>query len=116
MGKYSRDKGARAERQWRDICRAEGYDAERGCQLYQKGSEIADVVGLPGIHVEVKNCERLNLRDAMTQSISDAEAEGVGNIPIVAHKKNRCPWLVTLRSEDFFRLYREWEAGRADIR
>lgn len=112
MGKYSRDKGARGERMWRDVCRAEGYDAERGCQMYDRGSDIADVIGLPGLHVEVKMVERLNVRDAMAQSIADAEAEGKGNIPIVAHKKSRRPWLVTLRSEDFFRLYREWEAGQ----
>ena len=42
MGKYERDKGARGERMWRDVCRAEGYDAKRGCQLYQRGDEIAN--------------------------------------------------------------------------
>ena len=112
MGKFSRDKGARAERAWRDVCRAEGYDAERGCQLYDRGSDVADVIGLPGIHVEVKAVERLNIRDAMAQSIADAVAEGKGNIPIVAHKKSRRPWMVTMLSDDWFRLYREWEAGR----
>ena len=112
MGKFSRDKGARGERMWRDVCRSEGYDAERGCQMYDRGSDIADVIGLPGIHVEVKMVERLNVRDAMAQSIHDAEVEGKGNIPIVAHKKSRRPWLVTLRAEDWFRLYREWEAGQ----
>ncbi len=112
MGKYSRDKGARGERMWRDVCRAEGYDAERGCQFYDKGSDVADVMGLPGIHIEVKCVERLNLRDAMAQSTRDAESEGRGNLPIVAHKKNRMPWLVTMRAEDWFRIYREWEAGR----
>jgi len=109
MGKFSRDKGARGERMWRDVCRSEGYDAERGCQLYQRGSEIADVVGLPGIHVEVKNCERLQLRDWMSQSVADAHDD---EIPIVAHKKNREGWLVTCRAEDWFKLYREWEAGQ----
>ena len=111
MGKFSRDKGARAERAWRDVCRAEGYDAERGCQLYDKGSDIADVIGLPGIHCEVKAVERLNVRDAMAQSIADAEEAGRNEIPIVAHKKNREGWLVTMRSEDWFALYREWEAS-----
>lgn len=112
MGKFSREKGARAERMWRDVCRAEGYDAERGCQLYDRGSDIADVIGLPGIHVEVKMVERLNVREAMMQSIIDATEAGKGEIPIVAHKKSRRPWLVTLRAEDFFTIYREWEAGR----
>ena len=112
MGKFSRDKGARGERMWRDVCRAEGYHAERGCQMYDRGSDIADVIGLPGLHQEIKMVERLNVREAMEQSIRDAEAEGKGNIPILAHKKSRAPWLVTMRSEDFFKLYREWEAGQ----
>ncbi len=113
MGKYSRDKGARAERMWRDVCRAEGYDAERGCQMYDKGSDIADVIGLPGIHQEVKMVERLNLRDAMEQSVRDAKAEGKGAIPIVAHKKSRRPWLVTVLAEDFFRFYNAWREDGA---
>lgn len=109
MGAFSRSKGARGERMWRDECRANGYDAQRGCQLYQSGSEVADVVGLPGIHQEVKFTERLKLRDAMEQSVRDAaESE----IPIVAHKASRQPWLVTMRAEDWFTIYREWEAGR----
>ena len=106
MGKFSRDKGARGERQFRDLCREYGYDASRTAQHCGKGG-TADVVGLPGIHVEVKNVERLNLRDAMAQSIRDAEQDG--GIPIVAHKKNNAPWLVTMRAEDFFLMYREWE-------
>ena len=109
MGKFSRDKGARGERMWRDVCRSEGYNADRGCQLYQRGSEIADVVGLPGIHCEVKFCEKLALRDWMSQSVADANKE---EIPIVAHKKSREGWLVTCRAEDWFKLYREYEAGQ----
>ena len=108
MGKASREKGARGERMWRDVCRAEGYDAARGCQLFQKGSEIADVVGLPGIHQEVKFCEAIRLRDWMLQSVADAAP---GEIPIVAHKKSRDDWLVTMRAADWFAMYREWEAG-----
>ena len=113
MGKFSRDKGARGERMWRDVCRAEGYDAERGGQYYQRGSDVADVIGLPGIHQEVKFCEKLMLRDWMSQSVADAAP---GEIPIVAHKKSREGWLVTMRAEDWFRIYREWEAGRVDTR
>jgi hypothetical protein len=63
--------------------------------------EGEDVIGLPGFHLEVKRVERLNIHDAMTQSIRDA-AEG--QMPIVAHRKNRTEWLVTLRAEDFLKL------------
>lgn len=70
MGKASRNKGARGELMWRDVCREQGFNAERGCQLYQRGSEIADVVGLPGIHQEIKFVERLNVRAAMVSDIA----------------------------------------------
>lgn len=104
VGAYQRNKGARGEILWRNVCRENGFDAERGCQLYQRGSEIADVIGLPGIHQEVKFQERLNLRAAMEQSERDANGE---EMPIVAHKASRKPWLVTMRAEDWFKLYRD---------
>lgn len=31
-----------------------------------------------------------------------------GDIPIVAHKKSNCRWLVTMEAEDFFRLYQSY--------
>ena len=108
----SKSKGKRGELEFCRLARAEGYEVRRTAQYCGNTGESADVVGLPGIHVEIKNCERLNVRDAMAQSVADAEAEGAGNIPIVAHKKSRRPWLVTMRAEDFFALYREWEAGQ----
>ena len=106
MGKSQRDKGARGELLWRDVCREQGFEnVERGCQLYQRGSEIADVVGLPGIHIECKFVERLNVRAAMEQSERDA---GQASIPIVAHKSSRKPWLVTMRAGDWFKLYKAY--------
>jgi hypothetical protein len=91
------------------MCREQGFEnVERGCQLYQRGSEIADVIGLPGIHQEVKFVERLNLRAAMEQSERDAEDSGRQSIPIVAHKTSRKEWLVTLRAADWFTLYKAW--------
>lgn len=109
MGNYQRRKGARGELLWRDECRKAGFeDVQRGCQLYQTGADIADVVGLAGIHQEVKFQERLNLRAAMEQSERDAIGAGRQEIPVVAHKQSRKPWLVTLKAEDFFKLYRAW--------
>ena len=83
----------------------------RTAQYRGNTGAAGDAEGLPGLHQEIKNVEHLNLRDAMEQSIHDAEAEGKGMLPIVAHKKNRLGWLVTMRAEDWFELYREWEAG-----
>lgn len=108
MGKLSRNKGARGERLWRDICREHGFDASRTAQHSGKAGGMADVVGLPGIHCEVKNVERLNIWDAMEQSIRDSETAEEGEIPIVAHTKNYHGFLVTMRAEDFFRMYSEY--------
>lgn len=107
----SRDKGCRGEREWSSFCREQGYsDCRRGQQF--SGIEGEDCVGLPGIHQEVKRVERLNIEDAMSQSIRDAKPN---EIPIVAHRKNRHEWLVTMRAKDWFSIFREFEAG-ADLK
>lgn len=107
MGRASREKGARAERAWAAFLREAGFeDARRGCQLYQRGSEIADCVGLPFIHQEIKHVEKLNVRAAMEQSKKDALDAGRGELPIVAHKTNRHEWLVTMTGADWIRIYK----------
>ena len=103
----SRQKGAKGEREIASKLREYGYDCRRG-QQYSGINGDADVVGLKGIHMEVKRVERLNLEDAMSQSIRDAKD---GELPAVFHRKNHCEWLVTMRLEDWIELYREWEAG-----
>lgn len=54
----------------------------------------------------------MHLYDWIGQSIRDAEKSKDGGIPIVAHRKNNADWLVTMRAEDWFKIYREWEAGQ----
>lgn len=103
----SREKGKRGERELAGVLRNSGYDCRRG-QQYCGANGDADVVGLPGIHIECKRVERLNLEDAMSQARADALQE---EIPAVMHRKDRSPWLVTLGLEDFLEIYREWEAG-----
>lgn len=106
----SRSKGKRGELEFASLCRANGYSARRG-QQYCGTSGDADVVGLPGVHIEVKRNERLNLYDAISQSCRDARE---GELPIVAHRKNNCNWLVSMPEEVFFEIYREWESGQND--
>lgn len=111
MGKASRDKGKRFERALASRFREYGYDARRTAQNCGKSGDAADVVGLPGIHVEAKHVEKMSLYEWMAQAIRDAEAGGKGNLPAVFHKKNNADILVTMRLEDWFHLYREFEAG-----
>lgn len=109
MGKASREKGKRGERMWAAVCRDHGWmNARRGVQYSGREGEADDVTGLPGIHQEVKFVERLNLYDAMDQSLRDASAAGRDEVAIVAHKKSRCGWLVTMNADDFFRLYQSY--------
>lgn len=97
----SRQKGARAEREIAKILREHGYkDARRG-QQYCGTSGDADVVGLPGYHLEIKHVEKLNLESAWQQSVRDAKEN---EIPIVIHKKNRTPWKVTMSLDTFLKL------------
>jgi len=107
MGKAQKDRGTRGEILWRDECHKAGFEnVQRGGQLpYQKGGELADVIGLYGIHQEVKFTERLNVRQAVEQSIRDCQA---GEYPIVAHKTARKEFLVTMRAGDWFKLYGAW--------
>lgn len=111
MGKASRDKGKRFERALASRFREYGYDARRTAQNCGKSGDAADVVGLPGIHVEAKHVEAMRLYEWMAQAIRDAEAGGKGALPAVFHKKNNADILVTMRFEDFMCLYTEWDAG-----
>ena len=104
----SREKGAAGERELSRRLREYGYDCRRG-QQYSGANGDADVVGLPGIHIECKRVERLDLIAAMDQSKRDARP---GEIPAVFHRKNHCRWMVTVSLDDFMLLYREWESGR----
>lgn len=85
-----------------------GYECRRG-QQFSGANGDADVVGLPGIHIEAKAVERLNLYDAMAQAKRDARE---GELPAVFHKKNRCKVLVTMEIDDFMEIYREWECSQ----
>ena len=102
MGKSSQRKGADGERELADLLRGYGYSIERGGTL--SFGEVPDLVGLPGIHIETKRCEQTRLTEWMEQAARDAKRFKDG-VPVVFHRKNRQPWLVTLRLEDFMDLY-----------
>lgn len=97
----SRQKGTAGERELARVLREYGYNTRRG-QQYSGANGDADVVGLPGIHIECKRVERLNISDAMAQSIGDARP---GEIPAVFHRKNCEQWKVTMLLDDWMKLY-----------
>ena len=111
MAVNSKQKGARFERLLASKFREYGYDARRTAQYCGNTGDASDVVGLPGLHVEAKHQERMQLYEWMAQAKRDAQAGGEGRLPAVFHKKNNAQILVTMELDDFMNLYREWEAG-----
>ena len=103
MSKSQQRKGADGEKELTEILNAHGYPVTwGGSQTY---GTVPDISGLPGIHIEVKRVERLNLHAAMEQSVKDSLRFQDG-LPAVFHRRNRSPWLVTLRLYDWLRLYK----------
>ena len=103
-GKAARDKGANGERELANYIKDMwGYDVHRGKVFYHE----SDVVGLPGIHIECKRVEKLNINKAMDQAKEEAKKRGDG-LPTVFHRKNRSGWLVTMTIEDWMDLYGAW--------
>lgn len=97
----SRNKGAAGERELAAKLREYGYQCRRG-QQYSGANGDADVIGLPGVHIECKRVEKLNLYEAMAQAVRDKKDD---ETPAVFHRKNNKEWLVTLRMDDFMKMY-----------
>jgi Holliday junction resolvase len=101
----SKKKGNRGELEFSKFCNELGYTTHR-TQQYNGRTELgqADIVGIDGLHIEVKRVEKLNIYDAIEQAMRDTK----GNIPIVAHRKNNKQWLITLNADDFLnKIYKE---------
>lgn len=112
MGSKSQRKGADGERELAGVLREYGYTIQRGGSL--SFGEVPDLTGLPGIHIEVKRVERLNVPAAMAQAARDAAR--FGGIPAVFHRRSREPWLVTMRLVDWIPLYKRQKATESNER
>lgn len=96
----SKRKGNRAELELLHLLEGRGIPARRNDQRYTGGRENPDIgckICGRRVHVEVKHVERLNIHGAMAQAIRDAAADA---LPVVVHRRNRSPWLVTMRLDD----------------
>jgi hypothetical protein len=78
-----------------------GYPARRG-QQFSGSPDSPDVIceDLGYLHWEIKFVQKLNIHKAMQQAMQDCGQK----YPVVAHKRKREPWLVTLTAEDFIKL------------
>lgn len=105
MSINSNQKGKRGEREVAGLLKEHGFSDARRSQQYAGTNNDADVVGLDGIHIEVKRVERLNIDKAMEQAISDCGEE---DTPVVIHRKDRKDWKVTMLFDDWVDLYKAW--------
>lgn len=111
MGKInSKQKGARYEREIASKLKELGYEARRTAQFCGNTGDASDVVGLNGIHIECKHCEKISIYDWMAQAIHDSAKSG--NLPTVFFRKNNSETLVCMRLDDWIQLFREWDNAK----
>lgn len=103
----SRAKGARGETEFIKAFLAP-YWPEAKRNLDQFGADKRDCLEIAGVHWQIKRVEKLNINKGMDQARGEANR---GDIPIVAHRINRAPWLCTLDAEDFIPLLRLRDAA-----
>jgi len=97
----SKRKGKLGELEWCEKVRAYGFDCVRGVQ-YRGMPGSPDTVSeqLSAYHFEVKRRQTSGFYLWMAQ----AEREGAGKIPVVAHRKDHGQWHVFLKADDFLEL------------
>lgn len=108
MSINSKEKGKRGELEVVQLLRNAGFPAaERTAQYCGNNPEgAADVRGVPGIHIEVKRVEHLNIDDALDQSRRDA-GKTDGGLPVVVHRRNGKDWKVTMDARDWIALFKK---------
>lgn len=113
IGRSSRRKGKVGEREIVNALKAAGFEAaHRSAQYCGNTGDAPDVEGLPGIHIEVKRVERLNLKKAYEQAVNDSKENGNNDIPAVFHRGSYQPWMVTFSLEDFLKLYKKGDVNK----
>lgn len=95
----SRAKGVRGELAFcKTLSDLYGINARRSQQYCGHTGDAADVITDLNAHLEVKCVERLNLAQGFDQARKDSAKSG--RTPVLAHKKNRGPWMITMALSD----------------
>lgn len=103
MGRSSQRKGRTGERELCSILNEAGY-LDVKCGEPMSFGSVPDLVGLPGVHIECKRVERLDLLQAIRQAERDAQRFKDG-APAVFHRRNRTPWIVSMPLAAWLKLY-----------
>ena len=113
MGKASRNKGKHGELELSHTLQQLGFQTAHRSQQYCGTASSADVIGLPGVHIECKRSETLSVYAAYEQAVKDSV--GSSDLPVVMHRRSRRPWLVIMSLSDWAKLYRAY-VGRKDYK
>ena len=99
----SRNKGKAGERELaKRLSQILKVEARRA-QQYCGAAGDADVLGVPGIHVESKRCESGSMYKWIEQAVGDSKAD---DVPVVFHRKNGKQWLLICELDDLVSLSR----------
>lgn len=102
-GRESWRKGRAGEWELSKLINKAGFHTRPGSPL-NFGTE-PDIVGLPGLHIEVKRCEQLRLSEWTAQAERDAAKFGNG-WPILIYRQSGEPWRVVLTLDRFLKMYK----------
>ena len=72
-----------------------------------------DVVGLDGVHIEIKRRENPDLSAALRQATEDAAYFGDG-LPAVFVRGNRQKWRVVMDLDAWMKMYRDFAENRRE--
>ena len=111
MGKSQQQKGRRAEIELSRILSGYGYDVRPG-EAVSFGGE-PDVVGLDGVHIEIKRRENPDLPAALRQATEDAAYFGDG-LPVVFFRGNFQKWRVVMDLDTWMQMYRDFAEKRTE--
>jgi len=101
----SKQKGKKGELELVHKLKEYGYDCRRTNQFCGNTGEADDILGLDYIHIECKRVEKLNIDTAIEQAVRDTKDN---KFPTVFHRKNRKDWLVTMRLDEWIKMYNEY--------
>jgi Holliday junction resolvase len=101
-GRSAQAKGRRGEFELAAYLQEHGYpDAKPGAAL-NYGTQ-PDITGIPGLHIECKRHEKLEVSKWYRQAQTDAERMQDGK-PAVIYRRNREQWMIVLSLSDFLEM------------
>jgi hypothetical protein len=98
VGKMSRDKGARGEREIKDMhnefFELHGHDMRLERNQMQTLNGGFDLIGVPILAIEIKLQEQFSLKAWWEQTVAQAQP---GQYPILFYRRNRVVWRVRMQ-------------------